>query len=233
MNSVFRTVRGLGSRLVAAALACAACGSARSRNDAGGDRSTAVTDGPPGADIAPDESYDAGAVAPDAAPDGGSTDGRSADDRQPDVGQLPPNLSGICTESGWCWQRPRPQGNDLAAIWVAAEDDVWAVGYGGTIIHWDGQAWSSRAIPGAHDDLYTVWGTGTQVWVGGAGTTRHWMANAWKQDLGAASGARAIFGTGAADGTANTFGNHASISATPDRGAFYAGWGLGVLHHDP
>ncbi len=129
---------------------------------------------------------------PDVAPDGGP-------DAASDAPRPPADLTGICTESGWCWQRPRPQGNDLSGIWVAAEDDVWVVGYGGTIIHWDGRAWASRAIAGVHDNLYTVWGTGSEVWVGGAGVAHHWKAGGWTQDLGPTSGAQRIFGTGPAN----------------------------------
>lgn len=180
-------------------------------SDAGSDLSADVElDG--NGDLPPDAPADLGSDQPigasdarDAPPDMSGLDQRRDEgfdgpgDVASDGGPPVVDLTGICTESGWCWQRARPQGNDLAAVWVAADDDVWAVGYGGTIIHWDGRTWTSRAVPGVHDSFYTIWGTGTEVWVGGAGVTRHWMANAWKQDQGAAVGAQAIHGTSATD----------------------------------
>lgn len=110
---------------------------------------------------------------------------------------IPPgssSLTGICIDTGWCWQRPRPQGNVLYDLWAGAEDDVWAVGTGGTIIHWDGQTWTSRAVPSVHDDFYTVWGFGGEVWVGGEGSTYHFKDNAWKKESGTSRVTR-IFGS--------------------------------------
>jgi len=59
---------------------------------------------------------------------------------------------------------------DLQGVFAVAANDVWAVGNGGTILHYDG-CW--RAEPAVTDvDLYTVWASadGT-VWVGGAAAT--------------------------------------------------------------
>src|SRR6202011_400496 len=45
------------------------------------------------------------------------------------------------TSSGtWIWENPRPQVNDLYAVFVLAEDDVWAGGRN-TLMHWDGTTW--------------------------------------------------------------------------------------------
>ena len=32
-------------------------------------------------------------------------------------------------------------------IWGAASDDIWAVGYHGLVLHWDGAAWTQVAVP--------------------------------------------------------------------------------------
>ena len=38
-------------------------------------------------------------------------------------------------------------GLPLSGIWGAAPDDVWAVGYGGLVLHYDGTAWQRVAVP--------------------------------------------------------------------------------------
>ncbi len=43
----------------------------------------------------------------------------------------------------WRWQNPFPQGNTLNGVWGSGANDVWAVGNGGTILHWSGGAWVS------------------------------------------------------------------------------------------
>ena len=68
----------------------------------------------------------------------------------------------------------------LYGVWGSGPSDVWAVGQGGTILHWDGAAWSSVAS-GTTRDLGAVWGSGpSDVWaVGQAGTLIHWTGAAW------------------------------------------------------
>jgi hypothetical protein len=76
---------------------------------------------------------------------------------------------------------PVPTKNGLQAIWGSADDDVWAVGDAGTIVHFDGHAWRSVAS-GVTEDLTSVYGTGIDdVWVSGdAGSVLHWDGTAWK-----------------------------------------------------
>lgn len=53
----------------------------------------------------------------------------------------------------------------------SAPNSVWAVGFGGAIVHWDGTAWSP--VPsGSGQGLLAVWGSGAHdVWAAGnAGT---------------------------------------------------------------
>ena len=42
----------------------------------------------------------------------------------------------------WKWQNPLIQGNTLNAIWGSSGNDVFAVGDFGTILHYNGSAWS-------------------------------------------------------------------------------------------
>lgn len=49
----------------------------------------------------------------------------------------------IC-HGGFCWENPRPQGNDLLTVYGTGPDDVWAGGWGNALLHWDGVRWSSQ-----------------------------------------------------------------------------------------
>jgi len=73
----------------------------------------------------------------------------------------------VCSSDGWCWSNPLPQGNPLQSVWGSASTDVWAVGWYGTILRWDGGAWSPVAS-GTNANLFGVWGSAsTDVWAVG------------------------------------------------------------------
>ncbi len=61
-----------------------------------------------------------------------------------------------------------PTHADLNAVWGAADNDVYAVGNGGTILHYDGASWATEGVPTTHD-LYAVTGSGGVVWAAGDG----------------------------------------------------------------
>lgn len=87
----------------------------------------------------------------------------------------------ICNKDGWCWMNPLPQGNDLRAIWGSAANDIWAVGTGGTILHYDGLAW--RPVDsGTNVDLYSICGIDKDdIWVVGArGSVLEYKKGTWK-----------------------------------------------------
>ncbi len=52
-----------------------------------------------------------------------------------------------CNPEGWCLERPRTGAHDLAAVWAAAPDDVWATGGYESILHWDGTGWVDLPSP--------------------------------------------------------------------------------------
>ncbi|MFO0657005.1 MAG: hypothetical protein U0787_18250 [Polyangia bacterium] len=82
----------------------------------------------------------------------------------------------LCSQSKWCWYHPLPQGNILKSIYGTSGSDIWAVGDGGTALHYDGkQVWTM--IPtGTGKFLRGVWaGSAGAVWaVGDGGSILKW-----------------------------------------------------------
>ncbi|MBA3393458.1 MAG: hypothetical protein H0T89_12485 [Deltaproteobacteria bacterium] len=65
--------------------------------------------------------------------------------------------------------------------WGASASDVWAVGEGGRIAHFDGTAWTPITSP-TPADLYDVTGTSaTDLWATGIGTVLHYDGTSWTQ----------------------------------------------------
>ena len=62
--------------------------------------------------------------------------------------------------------------HNLRGVWGSDSDDVYAVGHGGTILHYNGTSWSSQTS-GTTNNLYGVWGTsnGNHVFAVGASGT--------------------------------------------------------------
>jgi hypothetical protein len=62
---------------------------------------------------------------------------------------------------------PTPQiEGHLMSIWGARDDDVWAVGTKGLILHWDGTAWT-REDSGVGEQLSSIHGAGGTAWIVG------------------------------------------------------------------
>src|SRR5262249_47537758 len=94
-----------------------------------------------------------------------------------------------------------PTLDTLRAVHVESEYSAWAVGDGGTILHWDGSRWwpvaTATRLPGP---LNTVWAHPEDgVWIAGAGHifSRHPTAGSSLYDSDAA--VRAIWGRGPDD----------------------------------
>ncbi len=70
--------------------------------------------------------------------------------------------------------------NTLSAIHGFASDDIWAVGFGGLIVHFDGTVWRRVKSP-TRDSLVSLWGTGpSDLWAAGWGVIVHWDGSVWK-----------------------------------------------------
>lgn len=77
-----------------------------------------------------------------------------------------------CPPDGWCLDGLSASGQpivttNLRSVWANSPTDVWVVGDGATVLHFDGVAWST-VNAGLTDDLYAVWASGpNDVWISG------------------------------------------------------------------
>jgi hypothetical protein len=87
--------------------------------------------------------------------------------------------SAACSVDGWCWVNALPQGNWLNSVWGSSATDVWAVGSGGAIVHFDGSNWSAMRS-GTSVSLSAVSGSSANdIWVVGAPSPLHWNGTGW------------------------------------------------------
>jgi len=81
-----------------------------------------------------------------------------------------PSPDGGCRRDGGC-APAAPAGPQLVRFWGATPDDLWAIGTGGLILHFDGRAWQ-RVPSGTTADLHSISGRpGGEVWIAGQGAT--------------------------------------------------------------
>ncbi len=93
-------------------------------------------------------------------------------------------LPGI-TRNGWTWTKG-PQGADLYGVWGSSASDVWFVGAAGTIMHFDGHAFTA-SDSGSSAELRGVWGSaandvwavGRPYWAAGDAEILHFDGSAW------------------------------------------------------
>ncbi len=73
-------------------------------------------------------------------------------------------------------------GQGLYGVWGSSASDVWAVGWNGTILHFNGTAWSSVSPTPTHNALRAVWGTApNDIWaVGVSSTILHYDGASWR-----------------------------------------------------
>ncbi len=72
-------------------------------------------------------------------------------------------------------------GVTLRGVWGSAANNVWAVGDGGTVIRWNGTAWSPQPLTDITADLQAIHGiSASAVWAVGSGATiLHWNGSGW------------------------------------------------------
>jgi len=97
---------------------------------------------------------------------------------------------GTCNGSGWHAMTSNSN-SDLYAVWGSSASDVWAVGHGGTALHYDGTRWSAKSSGTAYD-ITSIRGTSASnifAITGGysGGDLLHYDGTSWttvKSDLG-------------------------------------------------
>jgi hypothetical protein len=89
---------------------------------------------------------------------------------------------------------------DLSGIWGSAANDIWAVGGGGTMLHYNGTAWS-KVTSGTTANLGSVWGSGkNDVWaVGNAGIVLHYNGSTWSSSTQGSTDHHRVWGTSASN----------------------------------
>lgn len=90
--------------------------------------------------------------------------------------------------------------NNIWSLWAAAEDDVWAAGVAGTILHWNGTSWSAVAS-GRTTTFVKVWGSGARdVWfVDQNCGLLHWNGTAMASSSLSLGSCNTAYGTGPND----------------------------------
>jgi hypothetical protein len=139
-----------------------------------------------------------------AADDGDATDATVASCVTPiEAGTTPIPL---CASDLACWANPLPTGANYTAVWASSCNDVWVVGTGATVIHWDGRAWSLLDTKDTRlTDYTTVTGSSANdVWIGATnGYLEHWDGSRFQSVYVAnaagivslwASGAKSVWG---------------------------------------
>ncbi len=95
---------------------------------------------------------------------------------------IAPEASQLCA-GGWCWEYPRPLGNDLRAVWSFGESDVWAAGDDATVIHWDGSSWRYAGPIEAGQSAASfagMWASGpSDLWLWGPAGFWRWDGASW------------------------------------------------------
>lgn len=77
---------------------------------------------------------------------------------------------------------------DLTAAWGSDADDVWFVGKGGRVLHWNGVTLSPRNA-GTTKDLYGVWGRSrSEAYIVGDGVILRWDGTTWTSETPDGSG---------------------------------------------
>jgi hypothetical protein len=95
---------------------------------------------------------------------------------------------GFCNDGGVCWEWPVPTGSDWESVYVAAPNDIWAVGTVGLMAHYDGTRFvpfDAQALTGAPPQLFLGFGlirgfATDDIWLLGLGTPLlHYNGTSW------------------------------------------------------
>jgi hypothetical protein len=108
-------------------------------------------------------------------------------------------VAATCTPEGWCWDNPTPVGTTWFAVWVANDDEAWAVGEAGLAYHYLNGTWS--LVP-THtpNTLFSIYGFAPDdVWAAGvSGAGVHWDGMQWSP-VGISMDGESVFSLWGAD----------------------------------
>ncbi len=121
----------------------------------------------------------------------------------------------LCSVNGWCWENPLPMGPSyLNDVWGSGPSDVYVVGSGGTLAHYDGTTWVSPGVPvGSRVDLNGVWGTSPSdlFVVGSRGAVARYDGRRWARMKNSGTGADLLDVWGSSDSNVFAVGGHGAI----------------------
>lgn len=84
-------------------------------------------------------------------------------------------------ELGWRWEHPQPMPDHFWPVWGTGPDDVYVGGTSGTLLHFDGRAWSVAVE--SWGCFYAIGGSSaTDVWAVGEGQAWHYDGTRWSVD---------------------------------------------------
>lgn len=135
---------------------------------------------------------------------------------------------------GGSWSTAMLSGQ-FEATWESGPSDLWAVGLGGVMVHWDGSAWTQITPPPPARGVYlatAIWAdTPTDAWVVGnspvAAEIKHWNGKAWEPEhISAASPAYIYFSNVWGTGPNDVWGAGVGVEDTSGRIIHWdgAGW---------
>ena len=165
----------------------------------------------PGAEDAGTEVADVIDVEPEVDGTGDTTDEVDGEDVGPDdaeacsgperCNEIDDDCDGATDEEIWCAAAAVPSERDLYAVWCDSAEHVWVVGDRGTILFWNGDAWSA-VESGTTANLRGVWSASADAaWtVGPTPTVLRWDGLSWTDDAPAVEWTpQDVWGTGPDD----------------------------------
>jgi hypothetical protein len=81
----------------------------------------------------------------------------------------------------WTHLQGGPTTQDLNSVAVLSDGDAWAVGHGGTAVHWDGANWTRIATPFTRDLYRVQMAAANDVYAVGDHIIAHWDGVRWTQ----------------------------------------------------
>jgi hypothetical protein len=72
-----------------------------------------------------------------------------------------PRLPSECWQRAWIVENGPVTPGGIRDLWVGGDDNIWAVGEGGAVVHFDGGAWNRHDLA-ADETITGVWGIGKE-----------------------------------------------------------------------